>query len=98
MGAAGNLTLPSTHLEGNIPRFAIDTGNVDSMECVLLKMGIKQSEFVNPVISGGLPSAVERVHMYKGSIVSGGAVVNGATPGRRELLRFRNNLASEDVG
>src|SRR5262249_45978450 len=39
-GSAANLTLPSDHTQGNIPLFAIDTGNVDSMECVLLKMGI----------------------------------------------------------
>jgi hypothetical protein len=35
-----HLTLPSTHAQGNIPRFAVDTGAVDSMECVLSKMGI----------------------------------------------------------
>ncbi len=97
VGAAGNLTLPSTHLEGNIPRFAIDTGNVDSMECVLLKMGIKQSEFVNPVISGGLPTAVQRVHMYKGSIVSGGAVVDGATPGESALTETASVMNAYDV-
>ncbi len=79
-GNAANLTLPSTHAQGNIPRFAVDTGNVDSMECVLAKMGISTAEFVNPVIAGGVPTAAGRIHLYKGSIVSGGAIIDANTP------------------
>ncbi len=60
-----HLTLPSTSAQGNIPRFAIDTGAVDAMECVLLKMGIAQSEFADPAIAGGLPTATQRIHMYE---------------------------------
>ncbi len=97
VGNAANLTLPSTHLQGNIPRFAIDTGAVDTMECVLLKMGIAQSEFVNPVIAGGLPTAVQRVHMYKGSIVNGGAVVNGTTPTEAALTETASVMNAYDV-
>ena len=52
---AAHLTLPSTHLQGNIPLFAIDTGAVDSMECVLRKMGIADAEFVDPAIVGACP-------------------------------------------
>ena len=93
----GHLTLPSTHQQGNIPRFAIDTGAVDTMECVLLKMGIAQSEFVDPVVVGGLPTAVQRIHMYKGSIVNGGAVVDGATPGEAALTETASVMDAYDV-
>jgi hypothetical protein len=95
--AAANLTLPSTHLQGNIPLFAIDTGAVDTMECVLLKMGIAQSEFVNPAIAAGKPTAASRVHLYKGSIYNGGAVINGTTPTEAALMETATVMDSYDV-
>jgi hypothetical protein len=95
--AAQNLTLPSTRAQGNIPRFAIDTGNVDTLECVLLKMGIAPSEFVNPAISGGLPTAAGRIHMYKGSVVSGGAVIDATTPAETALTQSSTVMDAYDV-
>jgi hypothetical protein len=94
---ASHLTLPSTHLQGNIPRFAIDTGNVDTMECVLLKMGIAQSEFVDPGITGGVPTAAQRIHMYQGSVVAGGAVIDGNTPTEAALTEAASVMNSYDV-
>jgi hypothetical protein len=96
-GAAGNLTLPSTHLQGNIPRFAIDTGNVDSMECVLLKMGIAQSEFVDPAIAGGVPTAAQRIHMYVGTNQAGGATIDANTPGEAALTESASVMDSYDA-
>jgi hypothetical protein len=96
-GAAGNLTLPSTHLQGNIPLFAVDTGNVDSMECVLLKMGIAQSEFVDPNIMGGVPTAAERIHVYEGSNHAGGAIIDGQTPTEDQLTESSSVMNSYDV-
>ncbi len=49
----------------NIPQMAIVTGNVDTLECVLRKIGIDQREFVGPDITG-------RVHMYQGWDNGGG--------------------------
>ncbi len=92
-----HLTLPSTRVQGNIPRFAIDTGNVDTMECVLLKMGIDPGEFANPVIAGGLPTAPQRVHMYQGSIVNGGAVIDGNTPTEDALTEAASVMDAYDV-
>jgi hypothetical protein len=57
---AGILRMPRTQAEGDIPLTAISTGNVDAMECVLLKMGIAASEFT-------LPSGTGRVQMYQGN-------------------------------
>jgi hypothetical protein len=95
---ASNLTLPSTQAEGNIPRFAIDTGGVDAMECVLLKMGINKSEFADPNLSAaGVPQATQRVQMYEGSIVSGGAVVTTNPTDETQLLASTTTLDSYDV-
>ena len=53
--------LPQNHTQGNIPLTAISTGNADQLECVLLKMGIDQAEFVaNTAATGG------RIHVYGG--------------------------------
>lgn len=99
-----NLTLPSNSSQGNIPRFAIDTGAVDAMECVLLKMGIDQSEFADPNLSaGGTPQATQRVHMYQGSVApapgGGGAQMSAtATPTlETSLLASTTTLDSYDV-
>lgn len=106
-GDAGNtthFTLPSTSAEGNIPRFAVDTGAVDSMECVLSKMGISTAEFMNPAIANGVPTATGRVHLYQGSIADnmsgstgGGAVINGSTPTEASLTETASVMDSYDV-
>ena len=52
--------LPRTKAEGDIPQMAFVTGNVDSLECVLRKIGIDDSEFTDPTGTG-------RVHVYTGN-------------------------------
>lgn len=54
------LLMPSKQSDGNIPLMAMVTGNADSLECVLRKMGIDRTEFTNP--SGG-----GRVQFYLGT-------------------------------
>jgi len=73
--AIGNLVMPQTQAQGDIPLTAISTGSVDSLECVLLKMGIDQSEFTTPANGG-------RVHMYEGN----GASLTGGTPAETALM------------
>ena len=52
--------MPSKQSQGNIPLMAMVTGDADSLECVLRKMGIDDSEFTNPADGG-------RVQFYLGS-------------------------------
>jgi hypothetical protein len=92
-----HLTLPSTRFQGNIPRFAVDTGAVDSMECVLSKMGISTTEFVDPAIVGGVPTAAGRVQFYQGSIYNGGAIIDANTPTESALTETASVMDSYDV-
>jgi hypothetical protein len=94
---ASHLTLPSTRAQGNIPRFAIDTGGVDAMECVLLKMGIAQSEFADPNLAAGVPQSAQRIHMYEGQIYKGGAIIDNMTPPEASLTENATTLDSYDV-
>jgi hypothetical protein len=68
--ALGDLNLPRNKGEGDIPLTAVSTGSVDPLECVLLKMGVDQSEFT-PDSGGG------RIHIYGG----GPNGPNGGSPG-----------------
>ncbi|MDP9036056.1 MAG: carboxypeptidase-like regulatory domain-containing protein, partial [Myxococcota bacterium] len=64
-----DLNLPRNQGEGDIPLTAISTGHVDALECVLLKMGIDQTEFTPDNGAG-------RIHIYGG----GPGFVGGGTP------------------
>ena len=65
---------PKTKLEGDIPKLAISTGQVDAMECVLRKMGIADSEFSNPGGGG-------RVNLYAGAWEPGAWIGNNCSGG-----------------
>jgi len=63
--AVGDIRMPRTKTDGlgnqaDIPLTALSTGDVDSMECVLLKMGVDVSEFTN---AGG----TGRIQLYYGN-------------------------------
>jgi len=76
----GILMMPATQAQGDIPLTAISTGNVDAMECVLLKMGIDSTEFT---INTTTTPKNGRVHMYLGN----GAVSSlGGTPAETVLM------------
>jgi hypothetical protein len=97
---AADTHLPRNRTEGNIPRFAIDTGDVDVLECVLRKMGIQDSEFTNPSLTAGVPQSAGRVHVYQANPSSngaGGAVITNGTPREGSLIGSQTTLNSYDI-
>jgi hypothetical protein len=101
--------LPRNRTEGNIPRFAVDTGDVDVLQCVLRKMGIEDSEFTNPNLVNGLPTSPGRVHFYQAQPSSkqgqgnnaapgaGGAIINSSTPADSSLWGAQQTLNAYDI-
>jgi hypothetical protein len=88
--AVGDIHMPRTKFDGNnnqadIPFTALSTGNVDTMECVLLKMGVDQSEFTNPAGTG-------RINLYMGN----GSDVTGGAPPESQLTSTLATLEEYD--
>jgi hypothetical protein len=84
--APGILTMPKTHLEGDIPRIAILTGGYDPVECTLRKMGVADSEFTNPGGGGhiNLYTANDSDMHY---VAQGrGATIDSQTPAQAALF------------
>lgn len=67
--AADATRLPRTHLEGDIPLTAIVTGNSDSLECVMRKTGVADSEF-------GSNAGTARFQLFVGN---GASSIDGGT-------------------
>jgi hypothetical protein len=79
-----DLNLPSSSTEGDIPLTAISTGSYDPIECVLLKMGINQNEFMsyttwNGETAVGTAPKQGRVHIYTATAGGGGNSNPGST-------------------
>ena len=72
---AVTLRMPRNQGEGDIPLTAISTGQIDPMECVLLKMGVDPTEFTDPTGGG-------RIQMYKGN----GSSRDALTPAETALV------------
>jgi hypothetical protein len=87
--------MPRNHTEGDIPRIAMVTGNVDALECVLRKMGIDDQEFTAP----GVPDA-GRVQIYvaddgKGNL--GASDATGTAPPESTLTSSPATLGQYDM-
>jgi hypothetical protein len=67
------LRLPKNHTEGDIPQIAISTGAADSLECLLMRMGLDASEYV----AGAGTSGGGHIHIFTGVGGVGGAALQG---------------------
>ncbi len=86
---ADQTRFPRTKAEGDIPLFAVATGSVDSVECVLRKVGVADSEFTNP-------SGAGRIQIYQGS-GSPGARIDSTTLNQSALMTDPAVLNKYDV-
>ncbi len=84
-----NLSMPQNQSQGDIPKIAIASGDVDQVECILRRVGISDSEFTDPTGSG-------RINIYKGTTNSG-AVIDAATPTQASLMENSSTLNQYDV-
>jgi hypothetical protein len=102
--------LPKNQTEGDIPKMAFVTGDVDGLECVWRKIGIDDSQFTNP-------SGTGRVNFYQGGgspgtyigtagthptvtnseITSGTGTANASTPWEDALVGNPTTLAEYDM-
>jgi hypothetical protein len=73
-------------MRSDIPLMAFSTGGVDTLHCVLRKIGIDDTEFTNPNGNG-------RVRLYQDN----GAKIDASTPAASTLYASSNELAKYDL-
>jgi hypothetical protein len=78
--------LPRNKAEGDIPLTAIATGMVDTLECVMRKIGVDDAEFTQPTGTG-------RIQLYRANGASAGA----GTPGLAALTGSLATLRRYDM-
>jgi hypothetical protein len=69
-----SLTLPRSHTAGDIPQIAISTGSADSLECLLLRVGLDPAEYVGGAGGAG------HIHIFQGGEAGTGIFGTSAAP------------------
>jgi hypothetical protein len=91
---AADTSLPKNQTQGFMPKIALTTGNADSLECLVRKLGIDDSEITTSAGTG-------RVNFYKGNGVSkfaaGWAGGAGDFPDAQPFWSSEDNLKKYDI-
>jgi hypothetical protein len=86
-----NLTrMPRTAAEGNIPKIAMTSGKSDTLECLLRRIGIADSEFTSDSGNG-------RVHLYAGGGGATAFAAGGNYAPATSLWSNRTKMAGYDI-
>lgn len=81
--ADGEFRLPRNGREGELPQFAVSAGSLDSLECLLLAIGIDEEEFVQGHSDQG------HVHLFRGNV--------GSSRGSRDCTQDLTACAPEST-
>jgi hypothetical protein len=83
------LHLPRSSSEGDLPDIAISTGGADSLECLLLRMGVDASEYTPGAAGPG------HIHIFSG--YAGATTVPASPSSYQSLWDSTADLAKNDV-
>jgi hypothetical protein len=91
--------LPRNQSEGHIPKIAMSTGEADSLECLLRRIGVDEAEFTNPDGPGRInlfsdPCVASDCDTAVSGYASGGAAIPSAYA---ELWNSVDNLRKYDI-
>lgn len=84
-----NLRLPANSSEGSLPNIAISTGGSDSFECLPMRIGVSESEYVAGSATGG------HIHIYTG--LRGAKPAQGAVDSYGSLWDSQEHMNEHDV-
>jgi hypothetical protein len=91
---AADTRLPKNKAEGDIPKIAITTGGADTMECLVRKLGVEDSEI-------GKDGDDKRIHLYHGngtpSFKNGFGGGSGSLPEATPFWNNVNTLSAYDI-
>jgi hypothetical protein len=88
-----SLSLPTKGSEGDIPAIAVSTGAADSLECLLLRIGLDPSEYASGNLSSG------HIHIFEGTPADGLTVpsMSPAASSSASLWASQADLMNYDI-
>jgi hypothetical protein len=72
-------SVPAGNTDDNMPDIAVSTGSKDTLECLMLRIGLPASEYV---AGAGGAGSTGHIHVFSGGMTNGGG--GGTSPGSAE--------------